>query len=203
MLAEAAALITRRLPATIGRLILVLVLAALLTALAPVAPLAWGQDASTGDTALPEWTRASLTQDDVGLDFILVQEELLATSTAASYTVRFDRLDGTDSNGPFQIGSVIIHTASALGTAELDTIAETLVQLRTGLVAVDGPRVADEARWYAGPWSAPDAEDEGHVLASLSGNAVIAVGMAGLPGTVSQADVAAYANLLWERLAAR
>lgn len=172
-----------------------LVLAALLT------PGALAQDAPPSSTGLPEWSRASLTQEDVGPDYDLTQEELLAITTAASYTVRFERRGGPVANAPFEVGSVVILAVSDLGTDELDAIAEALIQNRTGLTAVSGPSVADEARWFAGPWMAADAEDEGYLVVSLSQNAVIAVGMAGPPGTLRQADVAAYATLLWERLA--
>jgi hypothetical protein len=113
--------------------------------------------------------------------------------------VRFELPYDSERPHPFLVGSVIIVAIADLGESELDAVSATMLQHRIGVQPVDGPLVGEQSRWFVGPWSAPDARDEGLVVVSRMQNAILSVAMAGPPDLILQDEVAALATLLWDR----
>ncbi len=159
------------------------------------------QEPASTDGDKPGWTWAVLQPGDLEPDFFLVREELLEAPGGASYVVVYERPAGSPLDEPFEAGSTIIVVNGQLGPGDFELISATMMQNRTGLTRVVGAPVGDETHWYAGPWSAPDADDEGQVVVSRQANVVIAVGLMGLPGAVRSDEVERLARLLWERYA--
>ena len=175
-----------------GILLLLLVALGMATSLAAAQPMEHDQ------APKPEWTKATLQLDDLGPDFILVHEDFREAPGAASYLVGYQRQGLRPEGEPFEAGSAIIIADVDLG-AEFDVIVTTMLQQRAGLGVVAGPSLGDDSRWYGGMWSAANADDEAYVLISRQGNAVIAVGLVGAPGSVQQQAVLDLASLIWER----